>query len=42
MTEEESGVRRLPTILYNGKKYFVDHRLREMRNINNPHDYINY
>jgi len=34
--------RQLPIILYQGKKYFVDHKLREMRNINNPHDYINY
>lgn len=35
-------VRQLPQILYNGKKYFVDHRLREMRNVKNPHDYIQY
>jgi hypothetical protein len=33
--------RRLPTVtLRNGKTYFVDLRLREMRNINNPHDRI--
>lgn len=34
--------RRLPIIKYQGKRYFVDARLKEMRNVNNPHDYINY
>ena len=31
--------RRLPTItLKNGKTYFIDERLRELRNVNNPFD----
>jgi hypothetical protein len=34
--------RKLPTILYQGKKYFVDGRLKQMRNVTNPHDFINY
>ena len=33
--------RRLPAItLKNGKTYFVDERLRELRNVHNPHDNI--
>lgn len=42
MTQEESALKMLPVILYNGKKYFVDHRLKQMRNVANPSDYINY
>ena len=35
--------RRLPAVtLSNGKTYFVDRRLRELRNVNNPHDYIDF
>jgi len=35
--------RMLPTIkLPNGKTYFVDIRLRQLRNIKNPHDYIDF
>ena len=35
--------RRLPVVtLENGKSYFVDNRLRQLRNIHNPHDYIDY
>jgi len=33
-------VRQLPIITRNGKKYYIDERLRQLRNINNPHDYI--
>jgi hypothetical protein len=33
--------RRLPAVtLKNGKTYFVDSRLRQLRNVHNPHDYI--
>jgi rRNA maturation endonuclease Nob1 len=28
--------------LKNGESYFVDNRLRQLRNILNPHDYIDY
>lgn len=31
---------RLPVIKYKGKEWFFDERLREIRNINNPHDFI--
>jgi len=35
--------RRLPTVtLKNGKTYFVDERLRQLRNVINPHDYIDF
>ena len=35
--------RMLPTItLDNGKTYFIDERLRQLRNVKNPHDYIDY
>lgn len=33
--------RRLPTIEINGKTYYVDNRLRQYRNVENPHDFIN-
>ena len=35
--------RQLPAVtLENGKTYFVDERLRQLRNIHNPHDYIDF
>jgi len=35
--------RRLPTItLKNGKTYFVDNRLRELRNVDNPNDSLDF
>jgi hypothetical protein len=35
--------RRLPAItLDNGKTYFIDERLRQLRNVHNPHDYIDW
>ena len=34
---------RLPTItLDNGKNYFIDERLKQLRNIENPHDYTDF
>ena len=34
---------RLPTIvLDNGKTYFIDDRLKQFRNISNPHDFIDF
>jgi len=33
--------RRLPIVTVNGKKYFLDERLRQLRNVSNPSDYIN-
>jgi len=32
--------RRLPTVKINGKTYYVDTRLRQYRNVENPHDFI--
>ena len=35
--------RRLPAVtLGNGRTYFVDERLRQLRNVINPHDFINW
>jgi hypothetical protein len=35
--------RRLPTItLDNGKTYFIDERLKQLRNVRNPHDFIDW
>ena len=35
--------RRLPVVtLENGKSYFVDNRLQQLRHIHNPHDYVDY
>jgi hypothetical protein len=35
--------RRLPVVtLENGKTYFVDERLRQLRNVVNPYDYIDF
>lgn len=36
-----SNVRRLPIMVYQGKSYFIDNRLGQIRNIDNPSDYIN-
>ena len=34
--------RQLPIVEHNGKKYFRDDRLRQIRNVDNPHDYVNF
>jgi hypothetical protein len=40
-TIETQGPRMLPMVtLSNGKTYFIDERLNQLRNIKNPHDYI--
>ena len=40
-TIETKGPRMLPRVtLSNGKTYFIDARLNQLRNIKNPHDYI--
>jgi hypothetical protein len=33
-------MRRLPIVELEGKKYFVDLRLRQLRNVDNPHDFM--
>ena len=35
-------VRQLPIIEYKGKRYFRDDRLRQIRNIENPHDFVDF
>ena len=35
-------MRQLPVIDYKGKKYFRDDRLRQIRNVDNPHDYVDF
>jgi hypothetical protein len=32
----------MPRILYNGKKYFVDFKLKQMISIQSPQETINY
>lgn len=40
-TKTTNGPRMLPMVtLSNGKTYFIDDRLRQLRNIFSPHDYI--
>lgn len=42
-TDKSTLPRMLPTVtLDNGKTYFIDERLRQLRNVCNPHDYIDY
>ena len=43
MVDKGNQPRRLPKIvLDNGRTYFTDERLRQLRNIENPLDYIDY
>ena len=40
---KQNGPYQLPTVtLENGKTYFVDERLKQLRNIKNPNDYIDF
>jgi hypothetical protein len=32
----------LPKIKSKNKEYYIDARLRQLRNVKNPHDYIDY
>ena len=32
-------MKELPTIIIDGIKYFIDRRLNEIRNVNNPYDW---
>ena len=43
MIQETGRPRKLPTVkLDNGKTYFIDERLRQLRNVDNPHDFIDF
>ena len=35
------GVKMLPVVPYERKLWFLDERLRQLRNVRNPHDFIN-
>jgi hypothetical protein len=37
---ELSGVRQLPTVSLWGKRYFIDERLSELRNVEDPHERV--
>jgi len=34
------GVKMLPVVRYERKLWFLDERLRQLRNVRNPHDFI--
>ena len=36
-----NGVKMLPVVRYERKLWFLDVRLRQIRNVRNPHDFIN-
>ena len=36
-----NGVKMLPVVWYERKLWFLDERLRQIRNVRNPHDFIN-
>lgn len=40
MSGAEDGPRILPTITLSGKRYFIDERLRQLRNTADPHDFV--
>jgi len=35
------GVKMLPVVRYERKLWFLDERLKQLRNVQNPHDFIN-
>ncbi len=35
-----NGVKMLPVVRYEKKLWFLDERLKQLRNIRNPHDFI--
>jgi len=35
-------VNQLPIVNLNGKKFFRDDRLRQYRNVDNPHDFVDF
>ncbi len=36
----DSGCRMLPIVTYQRKRWFFDERLRQLRNMENPHDWM--
>ena len=41
-SKQHQSPRALPVTHMNGKAYFIDRRLRQYRNVENPHDFINF
>jgi hypothetical protein len=39
-TGPDRGWRMLPIVTYERKKWFFDERLRQIRNVKNPHDFM--
>ncbi len=42
IVSETLNPRVLPTVHLNGRDYYIDDRLKELRNIHNPHDSIDF
>jgi hypothetical protein len=40
--DEPAGPTALPTVTIGEQEYYVDERLRQLRNIENPHDFIDF
>ncbi len=40
--QAEASPRQLPIVEYKGVKYYVDYRLEQVRNVNNPHDFHSF
>ena len=40
--EESTGARELPKVKIGTETYYRDDRLKQLRNINNPHDFMDY
>jgi hypothetical protein len=40
--ERNPSVRMLPVVRINGVAYFLDVRLRQLRAVDNPHDWIDF
>ena len=35
-------VRSLPIVSFRGKRWFLDMRLKELRNVDNPHEWVDF
>jgi len=42
MDDENEGPRRLPIVCVDGVEYFVDIRLRQLRDVGNPHRFLDF
>lgn len=40
--EDMGKPKKLPTVTLGGKTYFIDRRLKQLRNVENPHDYVDF